>query len=513
MTQLRLGPLLSNVGDAVDLSGDLGARLEAHARIDGHVEYPSARLEERKLFGFVPCWVPVVTTESKDVRLFDWSMNMGDIKLLDYTGASGSAYIPRELQTDMSDTSRAPWEVSSIDLIQWAMPSAMTNGLSSICLMTDGSGGNQHGIGAEMWVPLPTWYAEYTLDTTASPSGHDITEAVIYAGADDARANQGCKFSVRLIGDSEFQEIGTFENAPFGEHTPPGNYATKLSIHGWDGPLVTGVEAVRFDFIDAVPWWGNGSVWREFDVFGMPTGGGLHYATSPDGISNWTPVNTSHPDTGTLGYPVFQKAAAGEWDSNTMGKATVIRLADNEYHMWYGSGKTGDPVAYGAGIGYATSTDGIVWTRDEDNPLLHYTDGPEYRSKRCYTPWVFIDGLEARMYFSAENITGGADSIGLATAPIPEPATMSLLVLGGLAVLRRGWIKSRLRRFALRCAFVDRNAMVSSHVPVVATVRLSDTYSSSVTPGQMASSKALREPLHIHTWPIGGCGERRLWQS
>ena len=164
---------------------------------------------------------------------------------------------------------------------------------------------------------------------------------------------------------------------------------------------------------------------------------GLHYATSPDGISNWTPVNTSHPDTGTLGYPVFQKAAAGEWDSNTMGKATVIRLADNEYHMWYGSGKTGDPVAYGAGIGYATSTDGIVWTRDEDNPLLHYTDGPEYRSKRCYTPWVFIDGLEARMYFSAENNTSGADSIGLATAPIPEPATMSLLALGGVGLLRR----------------------------------------------------------------------------
>ena len=179
---------------------------------------------------------------------------------------------------------------------------------------------------------------------------------------------------------------------------------------------------------------------------------GLHYVTSPDGITGWTPVNTSHPVTGTPGYPVFQKSGvAADWDSGTMGKPTVLRLADDEYHMWYGSGKTGDPVAYAGGIGYATSTDGIEWTRDPANPLFHVSDGVAYRSKRTYTPWVFIDGTEAKMYFSAENATGGADSIGLATAPysngggpvIPEPVTICAL---GLAVAGLGGYVRRRRQ-------------------------------------------------------------------
>ena len=179
---------------------------------------------------------------------------------------------------------------------------------------------------------------------------------------------------------------------------------------------------------------------------------GLHYGVSANGITGWTAVNsvtnTSPPPPDTTGPPVFQKGAAGEWDSYTMGKPTVIRLADDEYCMWYGSGKLGDPKAYAAGIGYATSTDGVNWTRDPGNPLFHVTDGTAYRDKRTYTPWVMLDGSEARMYFSAEAATGGADSIGLATAPvgggpppeptsIPEPGALSLLALLGLGGMWR----------------------------------------------------------------------------
>jgi len=177
---------------------------------------------------------------------------------------------------------------------------------------------------------------------------------------------------------------------------------------------------------------------------------GLHYATSADGLTGWTPVNTSHPVTGTPGYPVFQKDAVPAWDSSTMGKATVLRLADDDYHMWYGSGKAGDPKHYAAGIGYATSTDGIVWTRDPGNPLLHVTDGVAYRNKRTYTPWVLMDGSEALMYFSAEN-TAGTDSIGLATAPIgggviPLPAAvwMGFVLLGGMGGV--GAIRRKVRK-------------------------------------------------------------------
>ena len=170
---------------------------------------------------------------------------------------------------------------------------------------------------------------------------------------------------------------------------------------------------------------------------------GLHYGTSADGITGWTAMNsvpnTSPPPDDTTGPPVFQKGAAGQWDSYTMGKASVLRLADDEYHMFYGSGQSGDPKAYAAGIGYATSTDGIHWTRDPDNPLFHITDGQAYRDRRTYTPWVFIDGDVVRMYFSAEASSSGTpDSIGLANAPfgqtqpIPEPATIVNLIALGL---------------------------------------------------------------------------------
>lgn len=159
---------------------------------------------------------------------------------------------------------------------------------------------------------------------------------------------------------------------------------------------------------------------------------GLHYGRSDDGITNWTAVNSVPNTSGappdfTTGPPVFQKAAAPAWDSATMGKATVLRVSDTEFHMWYGSGKAGDLYASGSGIGYATSTDGVNWTRDPDNPLFHVTDGPTYRNLRCYTPWVIVIGNEARMYFSAQTTsTGLAESIGLATVSLGAPTLVSV---------------------------------------------------------------------------------------
>ena len=65
-----------------------------------------------------------------------------------------------------------------------------------------------------------------------------------------------------------------------------------------------------------------------------------------------------HPDNPVL------KGDAGEWDENLDYIGSVI-FFDNQYHMWYSASKSGNHK-----IGYATSRDGITWTKDPGNPVF-----------------------------------------------------------------------------------------------------------------------------------------------
>ena len=74
----------------------------------------------------------------------------------------------------------------------------------------------------------------------------------------------------------------------------------------------------------------------------------IGYAFSDNGINNWDMHNTPVLDTTT-----------GKWDDLTVEAQTVI-LENGIYKMWYsGWNLVGDS----AGIGYATSTDGIDWQK------------------------------------------------------------------------------------------------------------------------------------------------------
>jgi len=71
------------------------------------------------------------------------------------------------------------------------------------------------------------------------------------------------------------------------------------------------------------------------------------------------------------GNPVLPRGAAGEWDSGVVFGGAVI-VHENLFHMFY----TGDDVdllsnpAAVPAIGYATSEDGLHWTKYESNPVL-----------------------------------------------------------------------------------------------------------------------------------------------
>jgi len=164
------------------------------------------------------------------------------------------------------------------------------------------------------------------------------------------------------------------------------------------------------------------SVWaNKYVMYYDGTTGGdesLGLAVSNNGI-NWQGYN------GGLAPVLAGTDNAGDWDEGYVSRATIIKDGPDDYHMWYSAGVG----RMNEGIGYASSTDGINWVRDGSNPIFYKTDGEDWRSDRTYTPVVIGD----EMWFTGKS-GSGVYSIGYAT---PEPASMTLLALGGLGVLWR----------------------------------------------------------------------------
>lgn len=106
--------------------------------------------------------------------------------------------------------------------------------------------------------------------------------------------------------------------------------------------------------------------------------GRLMRATSPDGI-NWT-------KTGVVMLPTEP------YEGDKIDPMTVI-YEQGIYKMWYGG------EAYGGCACYATSTDGINWTKYADNPVLRKTSGNwdnEGAGGQCK---VIKDGSKYLMYY------------------------------------------------------------------------------------------------------------------
>lgn len=101
--------------------------------------------------------------------------------------------------------------------------------------------------------------------------------------------------------------------------------------------------------------------------------------------------------------PVFNYGAEGAWDGPSGGvggyatHGTVFKKAEGNWELWYSGGQS--TCEYG--IGYATSADGLTWTRDPDNPMFSIADGKAWRSSRTYTPTVV---------YSATNFDGNGDA-------------------------------------------------------------------------------------------------------
>lgn len=160
----------------------------------------------------------------------------------------------------------------------------------------------------------------------------------------------------------------------------------------WDNGFLEGPSLVKVD--DMYKMWYCG-----YDAIpdGNSTDGkaNIGYAYSSDGI-NWTKYSDN---------PVLI-TGADSWDSIYVQDPHVI-YADGIYQMWYGGGD--NDVTYNQQVGYATSTDGINWTKSTLNPVLKKGESGDWDAILASFPSVINDNGNYKMWYTGRNLD-----------PIPE---------------------------------------------------------------------------------------------
>ena len=111
------------------------------------------------------------------------------------------------------------------------------------------------------------------------------------------------------------------------------------------------------------------------------------------------------------GNPVFTKGQ-NSWDDGYILGHSVIK-SGNSFRMWYAGGHSLE--SPGGAIGYATSTDGIHWTRYSDNPVFEGKPGA-WDEAGVGVPIVIQDGNTLRMWYLAGGAGPDGGKFGYATS-------------------------------------------------------------------------------------------------
>jgi hypothetical protein len=180
-----------------------------------------------------------------------------------------------------------------------------------------------------------------------------------------------------------------------------GNPVLEVGAPGeWDAGVVDHSEVI-FDGLTYHMWYGGGLVFHQSDI---------GYATSTDGVhwDKWP------------GNPVVVRGAPGDWDGGHIQPGAVL-WDGATFHMWYGGCVSGDlgPCA----TGYATSPDGVTWTKDPGNPVLTVGNAGSWDSLVALITAVVVEG-EGFRYWYWGGATTSTFAIGYASSTDgkwPEP--------------------------------------------------------------------------------------------
>ena len=110
--------------------------------------------------------------------------------------------------------------------------------------------------------------------------------------------------------------------------------------------------------------------------------------------------------------PIFSDTTGG-W-TGPGAYAPCVLILDSTYHMWYvGSDGTN------ARIGYATSLDGFSWVPYANNPVVDLGLPGSYEETSVVEPFVVYDGSIFHMWYTGlnQNTTPWIEAIGYATSP------------------------------------------------------------------------------------------------
>lgn len=125
---------------------------------------------------------------------------------------------------------------------------------------------------------------------------------------------------------------------------------------------------------------------------------GIGLAFSPDGRV-FTKISARESPLGEKGR--VMRAGRADGDVQALADPTVIRK-DGIYHMWYTTGMVDAPEVV---IGYATSPDGVHWTKYSGNPVLRpnrkWEKGRSWIVSSCVQPTVLYENGEYRMWYAS----------------------------------------------------------------------------------------------------------------
>lgn len=157
------------------------------------------------------------------------------------------------------------------------------------------------------------------------------------------------------------------------------NIVLDIGSGNWDQNAVKQTEIVK-----------DGSTYKMWYT-GSDTTDKIGYATSSDGL-HWIKDSANNP--------VLDLGAGGKFDQSAVSQPTVLK-SGNTYHLWY-TGNDG----VNQEIGYATSTDGVNWTRQNGgDAVLTVGSAGSWDDTDVADAAVIKDGTVYKMWYSGNDGT------------------------------------------------------------------------------------------------------------